>query len=698
MPRLELLGAFAALLASAAPAAGQPTPPATSQPAPAEATEEYIVVAGDSCLTIARRTLGSARALDELHRLNPQLGRTPHQLTPGQKLRIPARKAVAPDANLTAARGDVAVRRPAESAWNEATRGMGLFRAWRVGARERASAEITFRDSSQLRLRENTVVIIYGPSMPRQPVAALRAEIEGGSLEARLAAASGPAPSVLTPSAVATLARGTALVSVDAAGTSLVANHAGEPVAVRAVTRRVPRGAPVRVQSGMGSRVEKGKLPEPPRPLPAPPVLPQPLLVLPTFAAAAEVPIQWQAVPNAIRYRVVVLDEAGQEQNAVSIPPGQTSFSLAQVPPGTVRVQLSAIDAAGFEGPPASLEVKVVQVATLAPGAQQATPAVGPLLLGATLRGPAEVPCTLTPIGPDGAPLGPADARARRIGPHLARCGAPGAALAVPIEVTAVRAEVLGGLAEVPRQGTAQLALRIEGGGPGIIATAGPGLVIESQAWIGDSLAVVVRATAEAGARSSLTLASGELALTAVDLTIAAAEPVRLLPQRAPRWHLDLGGAAGLLLPPDAASFGTPGAERDRLASGATLGAALAVRHHRHPSWAARVELTAASMSQVGTAEAAALLAPSLALGARPVSLGPVELWLHAAVGAAYLATAPGTLDETAALTLGAGPGLAIRRAGLTFELSGALQLYQPTGAAEVWPSVRVGISSSFAR
>lgn len=656
------------------------------------------MVAGDSCLSIAKRVLGSASLLNELHRLNPSLGATPHRLVPGQKLRIPARKATSPDANLTAARGDVAVRRPAESSWDAATRGMDLFRAWRVGARERASAEITFRDSSQLRLRENTVVIIYGPSQPRQPATALRAEIEGGSLEARLTAASGPAPSVMTPSAIATLGRGTSLVSVDGAGTSLVANHAGEPVAVRAVTRRVPRGTPVRVQSGMGSRVEKGKLPEPPRPLPAPPAFPQPVMVLPTFAAAAEVPIQWQAVPNAIRYRAMVLDDAGQEQNAVSIPPGQTSFALAQVPPGTVRVLLSAIDAAGFEGPPAALEVKVVQVAIRAPGASQPAPASDKLLLGATLTGTGEVPCTLTPVGADGAALAPGDAVARRVGPHLARCGAPGAAVAVPVEVLGLRAEVLGGPAAVPRQGTAQLALRLEGGGPGISATAGPGLVIESQAWIGDSLALVLRATAEAGARSSLTLVSGELALSSVEVAIAAVEPQPLAAREARRWVLDVGGMAGLLLPPDDAAFGNPSADRDRLASGATLGGTLAVRHQEFPAWAARFELAATSLSQVGTAEAAWLLAPALALGARPVALGPAELWLQATVGAAFLASAPGTLDETAALTLGAGPSLAVRRAGLTFELAGALQLYQPSGAAEVWPSVRVGISSTFAR
>ena len=34
--------------------------------------------------------------------------------------------------------------------------------AWHVSTEEAASAEVTFRDESQIQMRENTLVIIYG--------------------------------------------------------------------------------------------------------------------------------------------------------------------------------------------------------------------------------------------------------------------------------------------------------------------------------------------------------------------------------------------------------------------------------------------------------------------------------------------------------------------------------------------------------
>ena len=41
---------------------------------------------------------------------------------------------------------------------------VALFRQWRVRSQQRASAEVTFRDGSSIQMRENTLVIIYGPS------------------------------------------------------------------------------------------------------------------------------------------------------------------------------------------------------------------------------------------------------------------------------------------------------------------------------------------------------------------------------------------------------------------------------------------------------------------------------------------------------------------------------------------------------
>ena len=232
--------------------------------AAAEEFRNYTVVAGDSCLSIATRELGNRKRYKDLHMWNPQLGPEPHHLVPGTVLRIAVLDTSA-DANLTGARGNVQFRKPAEAVWAAAVRGMDLFRAWRVGSSESSSADVKFKDASQLHMRENTVVIIYGPTVERARTTAAMAQVEKGALESRLASLSPKQPplQVLTPSSLTTLAVGEALIVVDDQGTSWVGNHAGEAVAVAAVQGQKPRGKPVRVDKGMGSKVKPGELPSP---------------------------------------------------------------------------------------------------------------------------------------------------------------------------------------------------------------------------------------------------------------------------------------------------------------------------------------------------------------------------------------------------------------------------------------------------
>lgn len=760
---VSLAQLWQAPLAAAQPApAARPAPPAAPSstpppPPPVTAdTELYTVVAGDSCRSIAYRVLGSAQTINELHRLNPQLGPTPHALVAGQQLRLPRRGPVQPAANLTASRGTVEYRDDKQLTWDPARLGMDLFRAWRVGARSRASAEVTFLDASQLRLRENTVVIIYGPSATRAPATAVRAEIEGGSLEARLAAATTGVASVevLTPSALAVLQVGRSLFSVDPAGTSLVANHEGAPVAVRAVTRKQPRGNPVSVARGMGSRVEPGKLPEPPRPLPPAPAFTEPRLVVATFAAAGTVPLAWQPAAGAVRYRVVVLDAQGAEQNAVVLPPGATSFELAAVPPGDLRVQVSSIDATGFEGIPTALEVRVVSVAMAPPGtAAPATPSTAtpttaspattanpattaptaPLrvALGARLVAPAGVRCTLEPVTAAPAPPSPASSSpatpaatsvdaslvARSPGRYLARCVAataapsstPGTGTAAPtappaaslVDVVPVRAAPLDAPTALPRLQRTVLTLDVtseasESSPLGALTARGSaGLTVETVSWDGRRLTLAVTPAATADATESLQLATADVELTSVPLAIA--NPV-VAARQPPRYALELGGFAGLVLPPEGSALGSPSADRDELASGPLLGLRLAVRATSRPWLAGRVDLGAAALSQVGTPDTAALLLPSAALAVRPLARGGLELWAFAGAGLARLASAPGSLHTESALTLDGGAGLLVHRAGLAFRLDATWSLVDPGGAAEVWPSFRLGIARAFER
>lgn len=210
-----------------------------STPAPAAPTTEYVVVAGDSCLSIAKAQLGSGKRYQVIHQLNPWLGPEPHNLVPGTRLKLPL-VTTTPDANLAQTRGNVQVRKPATDAWATALRGMDLFRTWRVGSLEKSSADVRFVDSTAMHMRENTVVIIYGPSVARTQTFAAVAELEKGTLETRLAQlGKNTAPQrVLTPSSVASLRRGDALIVVDDKGTSWVGNHAGDAIAVHAASKR----------------------------------------------------------------------------------------------------------------------------------------------------------------------------------------------------------------------------------------------------------------------------------------------------------------------------------------------------------------------------------------------------------------------------------------------------------------------------
>jgi hypothetical protein len=115
-----------------------------------------------------------------------------------------------------------------------------------------------------------------------------------------------------------------------AAGTSLIANHQGQPVAVRAVTKqKQPRGTAVKVASGMGSRVEVGKLPEPPRPLPPPPAFAAPQLTVATFAATSSVRVAWDPLSPSVR----------SSRSLIGVPPGATRGARRGWPASATKIR-----------------------------------------------------------------------------------------------------------------------------------------------------------------------------------------------------------------------------------------------------------------------------------------------------------------------------------------------------------------------
>jgi len=326
-------------------------------PAYAQAPDStYVVEAGDSCLGIAVRILGDRGALAALHELNPQLGPLPHVLVPGSVLNLPPR-ANDPDARLSRATGDVKTRKPSAATWNPAQRGMDLFRAWRIGAAEAAAAELTFRDDSRLGMRERTIVVIYGPEKRATKVITATADLLEGTLEARLGELDGKPVVVRTSAAQANLRAGETLVTILPSGPSIVANHRGKQVAVRG---RSPKSKAVVVAAGMGSRVQPGKDPEAPRPLPRIPTWATPAMGWIAVAQpTAKVTITWTTIATAKTYRVAVTDAAGDSILASIVDAPARTIDL-MLPPGAYKSTVSAIDADGFESAPSpALDLEV---------------------------------------------------------------------------------------------------------------------------------------------------------------------------------------------------------------------------------------------------------------------------------------------------------------------------------------------------
>jgi hypothetical protein len=371
----------------------------SARSAGAEPTQPYVVQPGDSCLGIAIRLLGTRSAVREIHRLNPQLGALPHVLVAGSLLTIPALAPTGPDARISRALGDVKIRKPTTAAWDAAQRGMDLFRAYRVGAATEASAELTFGDDALLEMRERTIVVIYGPEKRLAQLIHATAELERGTLAARLSDLDGKAVVVRTPAAEAKLLATSAVISTRDGGASTLSNHRGKDALLRGRTKQ---RASVKVPAGMGSRVLPGKAPEPPRPLPATPIWSTPSGL--AFAGTSgAVELAWSAVERASEYRIAVVDRSGDPVRAMIVP---ALAARANVPldPGVYQLRIAALDADGLESAPsAALGLQVIQPVFAAPnGRVPAAGAAPPRVVarGTTLVAPDGVLCSAGPTTP----------------------------------------------------------------------------------------------------------------------------------------------------------------------------------------------------------------------------------------------------------------------------------------------------------
>jgi len=350
---------------------------------------DYTVVEGDTCASISQQFFGNRRRYDLIHAYNPDMGPPPHDLEAGQILHLPRRATPADqlaDATVTGVERRVEARpRPADDAWVAAQRGLGLYRGGRVATQQRSAAELTFRDTSVVQLREQTLVIIFGPNATTTRTAGMEATLETGALRTRLGELRGGAESggntlrVVTGSGTATLAGGSAVVGVDAQGTSRLSNHSSG-----ASLQASSGGRAVALPENTGSLVRTGERPTPPRPLPpAPTWEPGTRRFLGVAGMGGDLEGSWTHVVGASRYRIEIARQPdGREVVfATEVDANITGFQAHRLPAGTFYVTVATLDGDLFESRPSTAErFEIVEGRIVRPGddGSAAAPAYDP--------------------------------------------------------------------------------------------------------------------------------------------------------------------------------------------------------------------------------------------------------------------------------------------------------------------------------
>jgi hypothetical protein len=318
------------------------------------ASTPYVVQAGDTCVGIATRFYGDKRYVDLIHGANPGMGPAPHNLKAGTRLILPPKPtepdAGKPDATLTRVRNEVEVtaKEPRPAKGNDP-----LFRGNRVGTKQSSAADVTFRDETQVKLGENTLVVILGDVEARASrVSGTDMTLVTGELRARLSELAGKRtsePRVSTDAGVVAMKDGEAHVTIDEKKTTRVAVHRGG-------STLTAQNKSVNVNDGYGSKAPKGSAPTPPQLLPPAPEwsAQAPEMVL----SAAPIELRFSFAPSKAAgpppaaWHVQLARDPGFDDLVVDQRVGLpvSNVDARNVAGGSYFARVSAIDGDRFEG------------------------------------------------------------------------------------------------------------------------------------------------------------------------------------------------------------------------------------------------------------------------------------------------------------------------------------------------------------
>ena len=341
----------------------------------------YVVRVGDTLEEITQRYLGDFQRWQENWRLNPDL-RNPHNLTPGQRLRILVRSIPEEGAIVTKMSNRVEDQLPPLQ-WQEARITDVLRPRDSVRTFEASSAELTFGDATRLTLSEESLVFLdRKTTTDARPVTRDQIEIVLGQadLGGRGIGAGGEAIELVIGDAVAVPEpSATGAVQTRArkaeAGAQLMAYEGASSLSAA--------GVEVEVAEGMGSAVTEGAPPSPPEKL-----LAAPGLVSPPSGARLMTPrpqVSWDVVDGANGYVVEVCRDADCGELVVRASANRGDVGVwrpeGKLPVADLFWRVTAVSPSGLDGYPSGTRpVTVASHSEDTSAPQQSFEASGPHL------------------------------------------------------------------------------------------------------------------------------------------------------------------------------------------------------------------------------------------------------------------------------------------------------------------------------
>ncbi|MGD2087444.1 MAG: OmpA family protein [Candidatus Aminicenantes bacterium] len=272
---------------------------------------------------------------------------TPKGRAMNRRVEIAALKNENPAGQLTYLRRDVFTKLPDKTDFIPATINQNLFHLYRVLTRQKSIANVTFQDLSKINLGPQSLMIIYslmerGLRLPRKQ----NVHLMTGGLRTKLNQLKGRLQ-VETPSCLISSNSVEILVGIDEKKMSALSVFDGQ-------SDVEAQGKKVEVPGGFGTRVEMGKPPDPPEPLPKAPQLIKPIESKTNLPAKPDtdkvsIQFQWHRADINDRYHLQVASDPQFEKilEDQTLADNTAALSLGI---GTYYWRVAAINKRGIEG------------------------------------------------------------------------------------------------------------------------------------------------------------------------------------------------------------------------------------------------------------------------------------------------------------------------------------------------------------